>query len=133
MIKSGKTLEPYIHFIRYDRSVLRVGTIEFPRAVLDTVVDELGVIIWENQGSFRILSYYVLRNTQLHCETSQQLEKEYPRTTKPKSLIEITWAHGIPISSDAVMALFLNSRDSGDKLGNTDTAPDPTTKGQPDE
>lgn len=133
MIESGKNLEPYIHFIRHNRPVLRVGTTEFPRTVLDIVVNELGVIIWENQGSFKIISYYVLRNTQMYCETSQRLGKEYPRTTKLDRLSEITWEQGIFISSDAFKALFLAPRDSGNELGNTDTPTDSTTEGQSDQ
>lgn len=132
MIKSGKTLEPYIHFIRHNQPVLQIGTTEFPQIVLDIVVNELGIIIWENQGSFKIISYYVLRNAQLHYETLQQLKKEYPRTTKPSSLIEITWGQGISISSDAFKVLFLTPCNHSDELSKTDTPTDPATKGQPD-
>lgn len=130
MIKSMSIFEPHIYFIQHDKLILRVGSKKFPRPVLLSLINLKALLIWKNQGSFRLIPASVLCNLQTSGEVTEQIKKEYPRYEPLTSLDEITWDQGEPITL-AVVKILLTACKKRYELRNPDTAADPTTESQP--
>lgn len=134
MVKSRKCFEPYIYYVRYDRPTLRVGTEEFPDKVLTILCDRKdGLIIWENQGTFKLIPAGVLLNLSQARLASQKLAKSYPLVKGPRSLSEITWDQGVPITPTVVEHLLLTPCDATDESTEPDTPAETNGEDQPDQ
>lgn len=130
MLESGKFYRPTIFFVQHNEMFLKVGG-ELPTKILHTLIEINGVIIWENQGVFRLVPSHILRNLITQYETARSLNALYPRTKFPDNLLNITWDQGINISTvcETIKAL-LSTEES---LGNSDTATDPTGEDHTDQ
>lgn len=124
MIKSTASLETFIYFVRCDEQILRIGSNIFPISILNRLVEKHGIVIWEAQGAFKLISTPILFNMILSYNTAQQLKKEYPRTRGLNDLRTIDWNQGISIPSAAVESLLLTAHNSSDDFINTDSTPD---------
>ncbi len=125
MIKSKKLFDTLIYFIRSERSVLRVGQGEFPDAILDILIKKDGIVIWENQGIFKLISAPILHNIWLTREASQQLKKGYTRIEGPGNLEEISWGQGILISPTIVKNILLVPCEKRNGFSNSDPTAQP--------
>jgi hypothetical protein len=110
MIKSQTVFKISGYFIRYDGLNLPIsdkelpGKKELPVVILLALVNHKGILIWENQGVFKLIPEQVLRNAKLNHEASRQLKKEYPRTKKLDSLKTISWEQGVPVTVNYLLA-----------------------------
>ena len=128
MIKSMSIFGPHIYFIQHDKLILRVGSKKFPRTVLLSLIGLKALLIWKNQGSFRLIPASILSNLQASCEVTEQIKKEFPRYEPLTRLNEITWDQGLPITLTVVKTL-LTACKKRYELCETNTPTDPTTKG----
>lgn len=126
-IESQTLFEISGYFIRHDGPFLRIDSEEFSEAILDILVENKSIVIWENQGSFKLIPTQILQNIQLVYGVSQQLAKEYPRTQRYDNLRVISWEQGITIPPQLLAAC-----EKRHELSNTDTSADPTTESQSD-
>ena len=131
MIKSMSIFGPHIYFIQHDKLVLRVGSRKFPETVLLSLINLKAVLIWKNQGSFRLIPASVLCNLQASCETAAQIKKEFPRYKPLTSLDEITWDQGLPITLTVVKTLLTACKKRYELCDSNATA-DSTTERKPD-
>lgn len=131
-VKSETFFEVPIYFVRGHDLVLRIGSNDLPTKILNSLIERNGIIIWEVQGTFRLVPAPILCNILLNYHASQQLKKEYPRTKGLDGFTTIVWDQGISIPSAAVEILLLAARDHSDEFSKADTPANPTTKGQPD-
>lgn len=128
MTKSMSIFGPHIYFIQHDKLILRVGGKKFPRPVLLSLINLKAVLIWKNQGSFRLIPTSVLCNIQTSCEITEQLKDEFPRYKPLSNLEEITWDQGEPVTLAVVKALLTSCKERHE-LRDANTPADPTTKG----
>ncbi len=133
MVKSRKCFAPYIYYLRYDRYTLKVGTEEFPDKVLTTLCDRKdGLVIWENQGAFKLIPAAILLNLLHARHASQQIKESYPRAVGPQSLNEITWSQGLPIAATIAGHLLLTPCKEPNELDDTNSDTGPAGEDQPD-
>lgn len=131
MIKSKKLFESFIYFIRYDGPFpLKVGSKELPDTVLDILIKKNGIVIWENQGIFKLIPVTILHNIWLTCGTSQQLKKGYPRMTPPSGLNEISFSQGIIIPPAIVKNLLLIPYEKRNGFSDPDSTAHSTSENQ---
>ena len=97
-MKSKKLFDSLIYYVRYDGPTLEIGSDEFPEVVLDILIKKNGILIWENQGTYKLVPAPVLHNIWLNHEASQQIKEEYPRVEGARGLNTISWNQGLPIS-----------------------------------
>ena len=131
-MKPREIFDSFIYFTQCDRLVLEMGSKEFPVAVLQMLLKRNGVLIWENQGSFKLIPSPVLRNLMMHYETARKLDAVYPRIKPSTHMNKITWEQGITISPTVVKALLLTPHKGSDGLSEPDPATNPTGEDQAD-
>ena len=91
-----------IYFVSTPMETIDIDKASIP---LDSLQDS-GVIIWERQGLFRVVSNAVLRNLySIRCEFNQ-FKEHYPMTDVSKSPPIIHWDQGVDISKNAAMVLL---------------------------
>ena len=133
MVKSRKLFDSLIYYIQYDGPILRVGSDEFPSVVLETLVHKNGLAIWENQGTFKLISAPILHNILLTCGASQQLKEEYPRTGVPRGLNTISWSQGQPISPVIARNFLLVPHEERKSFADPDAATKAASEDQADD
>lgn len=133
MVKSRKLFDSLIYYIRYDGPVLKIGSDEFPAVVLELLVHKNGLVIWENQGTFKLIPAPVLHNILLTCGASHQLKKEYPRTGVSKGLNTISWGQGQPISPVIARNFLLVPHEERKSFADPDAATKATSEDQTDD
>lgn len=133
MVKSKKLFEPLIYFIRHDSQILRVGGEELPNAILEMLIKKNGIVIWENQGTFALISAPILHNVWLTYGTSHKIKKEYPLAGCPHNLKEIAWKQGIILTSTIVNNLLLIPNEKRNGFPDPKPATNTTGKNQADQ
>ena len=130
MIKpdKNKLYKPTVYFIRCHGPVLRVGG-DLPVAIFHLLINTKGVIIWEQQGRFKIIPPVILSNLARQYEAARSIGALYPRITPPTALTEIQWDQGTDIYYNTVMVLLTTEN----CLGESDTTTDTTGKDHPDQ
>lgn len=113
----GKLYKLHIHYTRSNTRILKLGSAELPTSAVQNLLANGGVLIWENQGSFKIVPNLVLHNMKLRYETARSIDALYPRTKPSAKLNEISWEQGIAISPAVVKALLLTP---GEELSDDD-------------
>ncbi len=125
---------PLIYYVHFDGPVLFMGEPEIVDRILTRLVNEInGVLIWENQGAYRLIPATVLFNLFTNREFLRRQMEHYPRITVSPDLSEITWNQGIAISPTVVEHLLLAPCDSSDESGKSDSATEPTVENHTDE
>ncbi len=123
MIESKRLFKVLIYRVRHNGPTLRAGNDELSDIILDLLVREKGIVIWENQGVFRLISAPILRNLELTRKASHQIKKDYHRIAGSNGLEEISWNQGIAISPVIVQNLPLVPREElSDTKADTATA-----------
>lgn len=120
-MKSGKFYKPLIYFVRYNGLVLSVGE-QIPGRVVIALIEKGGIVIWENQGSFRLIASPILRNLVSHYEAARSRAILYPRIKPPATLNELSWEQGIDVSLKTAESLLSVPHEDGDELSNPNTA-----------
>lgn len=133
MVKSKRLFDSLIYFIRYDGSTLTVGNDEFPEAVLDMLIQNNGLLIWENQGTFRLIPAPVIHNIWLASVASDQLKKEYPRAEISHGLNAVSWKQGLLISPIVARNFLTVPHEKRKGFADTNPAPEPTSEDQTDD
>ena len=116
MIKSNILHKPLIYFVRCTGLILQIADTTLSGAMLDTLHDKNGIVIWENQGMFKLIPVLVLWNVLMEYKFTQQLKAQYPRTTV--NFVAIHWNQGIDISPKVVESLLASQEECS---GLTDT------------
>jgi len=126
--------KPVICLVQHNSSTLAIDTqIDDPRmldSILYTLIKKNGIVIWENQGRFKLIILHIIQNALETYKISQQLKYEYPRTAGSAILNKITWEQGIDVSSEAVKELLSIPTDSSDDPGDSDAPTDTAGKDQ---
>ncbi len=133
MIKSKRLFDSLIYFIRYDGPTLTIGTDEFPTAILDTLIQKNGLVIWENQGTFKLIPTPVIHNIWLASDASDQIKKEYPRTEVPHGLNTVSWNQGLPISPVMARNFLSIPHEIRNGFADADTPTQATSEDQADD
>ena len=122
MIESKTYFKSIAYFIRCNKTLLQLGEKgKLSIHALKALLERNGIIIWENQGIFKLIPNSILRNVWTNFNAAQQIKENYPLTTEPRKLKEISWNQGIPISPIVVKNLLIIDN-SGNESSNTDTA-----------
>ena len=124
--------EPLLYHIRCNKGYLVIGDMGIPITTLALLVEKNGMIIWENQGFFKLIPNSVLRNLRTRYENARSIAAVYSRVKPPKGLTEINWNQGIDIPS-AVAKVLLTACKKRYELRKPDTTTDPTTEGKSDQ
>lgn len=130
MIKAETFYYPHICFIRYNGLTLQIGDKHFPIWILKTLIKANGIIIWENQGAFRLIPNPILCNLKTQYENAQSLVAVYPRIKPPNDLNKILWEQGEPISSKIVEYLLSTSHEESDSPSGSDPTTQSTSEDQ---
>lgn len=93
--------------------------------ILGKLITEGGVILWENEGMFRLISNPVIINATICRKVGQAIEVMYPRTGSLDTRGHISWEQGIDLSSELVRGLL---GEETDNLDDTDSATKPASK-----
>ena len=99
---------------------------DIPAEIVADVIDNGGVLIWENQGQFRLIPNSILRNVKIQYKNARRLVTFFPRGTPRKNLNQISWVQGVAISPTVVR--LLTASQDGHHAGQPDPAPDTTGK-----
>ncbi len=117
-----------MYHIRCDKSILTTEDVAAFRLTLAELLEEDGVIIWENQGAFRLIFSSVIRNCEICYEVAEKIGVLYPRAKAAGALRRITWEQGVPISKVIIENLL---HEETDDLGDTDSTADTTSEDDP--
>jgi len=132
MLISKKIYRPIIYFFQHNASILPIGNDGLPPTIVATLIDEHGIIIWKNQGMFRLISNTVIHNLKTDYETARSLNALYPRMKVPAHLNEISWNQGIPISPEIVKILLSTTGKKSDSFGDSDASTETANKDHTD-
>ncbi len=117
-----------MYHIRCDKSILTTEDVAAFRLTLAELLEENGVIIWENQGAFRLIFSSVIRNCEICHEVAEKIRALYPRVNVAGALRNITWEQGVPIPKAIVENLLHKETDD---LSDTDSTTDAAGKDDP--
>jgi len=126
-MKPNNFYTPYIYFLQCTKRVIQIGK-ELPTRVVVQLLlaDKSGILIWENQGSFKIIPNSILRNLKTHYENTRSLSAMYPRIRPPKNLNTISWEQGYYILPEVAKLLLSIPDNRGDDFSEPNTTPDTT-------
>lgn len=116
---------PFICYVQADIPALGVS----PELTALLVCGVDGILLWENQGSFRLIPTAILQN--IHSTYQDMLAQA---ALNPRAMFAeptIQWDQGTPISAEAVRVL-LRACNSSDDSVETDTTTDTPGEDQPD-
>ncbi len=74
----------------------------------------LSPVLWENQGTSRLIPASVVQNAHREIKDANERKKHYPVSRVRGSIGRITWEQGVPISPLAIQALLAAARETGE-------------------
>ena len=114
---------PLIYHTRHDEHILRVGETELPTSILHTLLEEIdGMILWESQGVFGLITNEVLRNLVTRYETARSIDELYPRTKTPANLTNLSWNQCIMVPQEVARVLLSAPHEQANNLRDSKTA-----------
>lgn len=115
----------YFHLINCGKPVLKIGSEELSGKLAIEIMERDSIIIWENQGMFKLIPNSILRNLKTQYENARRIDALYPRIEPPIGLNKISWDQGISIP-EAVVQILL----SKEKFGDTKSTAESTSENQ---
>lgn len=89
---------PLIYFVEHNDSELEVSL-----DVLTILSSNAAVIIWKNQGAFKLFSQGKIHHHWARAQTAIKQMKFYSRNNPPRN--PFVWGHGLDISQEVVEEL----------------------------
>ena len=102
-----------------------------PKLDMDWILLHEAVLIWENQGAFKLIPWAVLKNTEIGYKETKKAGAQYPHYPNYLPIDIINWTAGHELSIAAAWCLL--SDDASDELTNPNTAPESHGEDKPDQ
>ena len=81
-----------------------------------------GMILWESQGVFGLITNEVLRNLVTRYETARSIDEFYPRTKTPANLTNLSWNQCIMVPQEVARVLLSAPHEQANNLRDSKTA-----------